>query len=138
MKNSIYIIVLIVNCFCPVYFAQTIKIQDNTIIELGNLKIKVIHTPGHTPGGVLFLVEDNLFTGDTLFVEGCGRTDLPGSNTKQMYHSLEKIKSMDENIKIYPGHDYGSMKISTIKHEKENNPYLLAKDEENFINDRLR
>lgn len=100
------------------------RIKDNDIIELGKLKIKVIHTPGHTKGSVCYLVENKLITGDTLFVEAIGRTDLPESNEEDMRTSLVKLSMMDENIEVYPGHDYGSKEYSKIGYEKKNNPFM--------------
>jgi|TARA_Y100000310_G_C20656600_1_gene802273 glyoxylase-like metal-dependent hydrolase (beta-lactamase superfamily II) len=107
-------------------------IDENDIINIGKIEVKVLHTPGHSPTNVCFMIDNKLITGDTLFVEGCGRVDLAGSDIKKQWNSLERIKNMDENIEIYPGHDYGSQKSSTIKHEKENNPYLKCNDFEEF------
>ncbi len=101
-----------------------VKIKDGDEIEIGDLIVKVIHTPGHTKGAVCFLVGNKLLTGDTLFVEAIGRTDLPGGNPEQLFESLQKIKKLTDDIEIYPGHDYGSVKSSTVKYEKENNPYM--------------
>ena len=108
------------------------KVKDGDEISIGKLKAKVIHTPGHTPGSVCYLVENKLITGDTLFVEAVGRVDLPGSNISQMYESLQKLKELADDIEVFPGHDYGSKKISTIAYEKENNPYMKASKEEFF------
>jgi len=109
---------------------ETVKDKDE--ISIGKLKVIVLHTPGHTPGSVCYLVEGKLFTGDMLFVEAIGRVDLPGGNIEDMYNSLQKLKELDGKIEICPGHDYGSIKISTIKHEKENNAYMKASKEEFF------
>jgi glyoxylase-like metal-dependent hydrolase (beta-lactamase superfamily II) len=99
-------------------------IQDNQIIELGELKFKVIHTPGHTPGGVCYLIEDALFSGDTLFEECIGRTDFPGGSFEQLRNSIvNKLFTLKENIKVYPGHGPST----TIAHEKEFNPYFGTK-----------
>jgi len=100
-------------------------INDNDEFNIGKLKVKVLHTPGHTPGSVCYLLDNKLITGDTLFVENIGRTDRPMADPKKMKESLEKLKKLDESIEVYPGHDYGSMPHSTIKHEKENNPHML-------------
>lgn len=96
-------------------------IFEGDIIELGTHQIQVIHTPGHTPGSVCFLLDDKLFTGDTLFYESVGRTDLPGGSFKQIKENIEqKLFTLDENIKIYPGHG----RPSTIGYEKANNKFL--------------
>ena len=103
---------------------QVIQIKDKDIIKIGKLTVKVIHTPGHTQGSVCFLIDKKIITGDTIFIEAVGRTDLPGGNSEQLFESLQKIKKLDDTIEIYPGHDYGSVPFATIKHQKENNPYL--------------
>ncbi len=100
-----------------------IKIYDNDKIKLGDSFINVIHTPGHTKGSVCYLFKDMLFTGDTLFKNSVGRTDLPGGNMNLLRKSV--IKIIDNNkdyIKIYPGHD----EFTNIKQEKNNNFYYLS------------
>ena len=93
-------------------------IKDGDIINVGNLKIKVIHTPGHTEGGVCYLIEDNLFSGDTLFKQSLGRTDLFGGNFNKLVDSIKnKLFKLDSNIKVFPGH--GDM--TTIGFEKKYN-----------------
>ena len=84
-----------------------------------------MHTPGHTPGSVCYLADKKLITGDTLFVGNIGRTDLPGGSPKIMSETLRRLKKLDENIEVYPGHDYGSKKHSTIGHEKKYNPHMV-------------
>lgn len=96
------------------------EVKDGDTIEAGGLDFKVIHTPGHTLGGICLLQGENLFTGDTLFKQSIGRTDLPGSNTKQMNESLRKLSKLSKNLKVFPGHGDSS----TLKEELENNPYL--------------
>jgi glyoxylase-like metal-dependent hydrolase (beta-lactamase superfamily II) len=113
------------------------KIKDNDTVILGTLKLKFLHTPGHTPGSMCILVEGKLFTGDTLFVEGCGRVDLPGSDPEKMWHSLERLKQLPDDTEVYPGHDYGSMKHSTIGHEKKHNRFLRSSTKDEFYNFRL-
>lgn len=96
-------------------------IKDGDIIKFGENDIKVIHTPGHTMGGVCYLVGNNIFTGDTLFYESVGRTDLPGGSFAQIKSSIEsRLFTLDENIKVYPGHGMSS----TIGHEKNNNKFM--------------
>lgn len=97
-----------------------ITLSDGDVIELGELEIKVIHTPGHTTGCVCYLVENTMFCGDTIFDRSVGRTDLPGGNTKVLFESLKRIKAMSGDIKLYPGH--GS--VTTIKEQIQSNPYL--------------
>lgn len=99
-------------------------LNDNDEINIGKIKVKVIHTPGHTPGSVCFLAENKLITGDTLFVENIGRVDKPNGDAKKMADSLNKLKKLDESIEVYPGHDYGSKPYSTIGYEKKNNYHM--------------
>lgn len=90
-------------------------VKDGDILEVGNMKIKVIHTPGHTEGGVCYLIENNLFSGDTLFKQSVGRTDLYGGNFEKIKHSVKDVLfNLDENIKVFPGHG----DITTIAYEK--------------------
>lgn len=96
-------------------------IKDGDIINVGDLQIKVIHTPGHTQGGVCYLIGDNLFSGDTLFRESVGRTDLFGGSFEQLSDSVKnKLFKLDEKIKVYPGH--GPM--TTIGYEKKHNEII--------------
>lgn len=96
-------------------------VVDNEIIKLGNLKIKVIHTPGHTQGGVCYLIDNHLFSGDTIFKESVGRCDLPGGNFDQIVESIEnKIFTLPIDVIIYPGHG----KTTTVGWEKDHNMFM--------------
>jgi len=108
------------------------NIKDNDEVSVGKINIKVLHTPGHTLGGVCFLFDNKILTGDTLFVGAIGRVDLPGSSENDMKESLKKLSELDDNIEVYPGHDYGSKPSSTIGYEKKNNAYMKASKEEFF------
>ena len=102
-----------------------VRLKDGDILEVGTLRIEVIHTPGHTPGGVCYLVEGNLFTGDTLFVGAAGRTDLIGGSLDTLIESLEKkLIVLPKETVVWPGHDYGDSPTSTIGREMEENPYI--------------
>lgn len=108
-------------------------VDDGDTASIGNLSVSFLHTPGHTPGSQCFLVEGNLFTGDTLFVDACGRVDMPGGDADKMWHSLNrKLYSMDDSIVVYPGHHYGDKKRSTIGEQKETNPYMSFTSVEEF------
>ena len=96
------------------------EVQEGDIIELGSLKLKIIHTPGHTKGGMCIKVGEHIFTGDTLFAGSIGRTDFYGGDYKQMMKSLRKLAKYDDNAVIYPGHG----PTSTIGVEKRMNPYM--------------
>lgn len=109
-------------------------VKDGDTVRLGNVAIKVIETPGHTPDGICLLVDGKLLTGDTLFVGECGRTDLPGGDAEAMYHSLfDKIAKLNEGIEVYPGHDYGPAPSSTIGHEKMTNYVLQRRSLAEFV-----
>lgn len=112
---------------------KIIKLKDNDEIKVGTLKIKIIHTPGHTPGAICLLVENKLLTGDTLFVNAIGRTDLPGGDALKLFESLQKLKKLDDNVEVCPGHDYGETPHSTFGKEKKNNPYLKCETKEQFL-----
>ena len=113
---------------------KIIKLKNNDEINIGNIKIKVIHTPGHTPGAICLLVENKLLTGDTLFVNAIGRTDLAGGDSLRLFESLQKLKKLNDNVEVYPGHDYGEISFSTIGNEKKNNPYFKCDTKEQFLN----
>jgi hydroxyacylglutathione hydrolase len=106
---------------------KDIGVVDGDVIKLGMLQIEVLHTPGHSPDSICLLIDKKLLTGDTLFVGECGRTDLQGGSSKDMYHSLfHKLMKLDDSIEVYPGHDYGTANCSTIYTERRTN-YTLAK-----------
>ena len=110
-------------------------VADGDIIRIGSITVKVIHTPGHTPDSICLLVNNQkLLTGDTLFVGECGRTDLPGGNSKSMYHSLfHKLLKLSDNVEVYPGHDYGPKPSSTIGEERRSNYTLEPRTLAEFI-----
>ncbi|MBM3897016.1 MAG: MBL fold metallo-hydrolase [Thaumarchaeota archaeon] len=113
---------------------KDISAKDDDVIEVGNLKLRIFHTPGHCPDSICLMVDENLFTGDTLFVGACGRTDLPGGNPAQLYDSFfEKILKLDDHTKIYAGHDYGPRIKSTLGYEKKHNNSLQPRSKEEFI-----
>jgi len=110
-------------------------IKDKEFFKIGKIMIETIHTPGHSPDSVCFIVNNEIiFTGDTLFVSECGRTDLPGSSNEDMYNSLVKImRKMPDNLIVYPGHDYGPTKTSKMGDEKINNYTLKKRTKDEFL-----
>jgi len=111
-----------------------VQVADGDGVSLGNLKIRIIHTPGHTPDSVCYLALGNLFTGDTLFVGECGRTDLAGGDSRALYHSLfHKLLGLSGSTKVWPGHDYGKQPSSTMKNEKETSYILEERCEDEFV-----
>jgi glyoxylase-like metal-dependent hydrolase (beta-lactamase superfamily II) len=114
------------------------KVEDGQEVLIGGLKIICHHTPGHTPGGQCFHCRDILITGDTMFIDGCGRCDLPGGDPKAMYHSLfDIIQKLPGHTIIYPGHNYGPSISATLASQKETNPYLTAASEKDFLRRRM-
>jgi hydroxyacylglutathione hydrolase len=112
-----------------------VAVDDGDIIRVGNVPIKVIHTPGHTPDSICLLVDNKkLLTGDTLFVDECGRTDLLGGSSRSMYDSLfNKLLKLNDAVEVYPGHDYGSKPYSTIGEERRSNYVLQPRSLAEFI-----
>lgn len=101
-------------------------VKDGDSITFGNETLKVIHTPGHTPGGICLYDSPNLFAGDTLFAGGVGRTDFPGGDTNQMLKSIkERLLTLPPDTIVWPGHGYGGLQ-STIAAEKSSNPFLTG------------
>ncbi len=104
-----------------------ILLSDGDKIKIGKLCLNVIHTPGHTHGSICLYTEGHIFTGDTLFVNAIGRTDLPGGSHKLLLQSVkEKLYTLPEETRVWPGHDYGPFPYSSIKYEKKTNPFILA------------
>ncbi|WP_290912867.1 MBL fold metallo-hydrolase [Eubacterium sp.] len=97
-----------------------IIVKDGDEITLGEIKIKVMATPGHTSGSVCYIAENYIFSGDTLFYCSCGRTDFPSGSHEQMMSSLQKLKALDGDYKVYTGHN----NLTTLDFERKNNPYM--------------
>ena len=100
-------------------------VSEGDSIEFGRHHLKVIHTPGHTPGGMCLYNDGQVFTGDTLFVGGIGRTDLPGGSMRGLLQSIQtKLITLPDDTVVLPGHNYGPSPTSTIGHEKRYNPFI--------------
>lgn len=116
---------------------QGLKDLDN--IYLGETKIRCLLTPGHTPGGMCYMLEDSLFTGDTVFTEGCGACGFDGGSAEQMFSSIQRIKyEVAPYVLVYPGHSYGIVPGQTIDFLYKNNIYFQINEIEDFINFRTR
>lgn len=103
-------------------------------IEVGEIKIDLLHTPGHTPGSQCFLVENRLIAGDTLFLEGCGRTDLPGGDPAQLYHSLTSVLSnVPDDAILFPGHQYSPAPSALMGQTREQNFVFAPKSAEQWV-----
>jgi len=108
-------------------------VEGNVTFAVGDLMVRVLHTPGHTPDSICLLIEDALFTGDTLFVGKVGGTDL-GEGARSEYDSLHEILlKLPDDTRVFPGHDVGVAPESTIGREKKTNPFLLREDVKSFI-----
>jgi len=106
-------------------YAIDIELGHNDILLAGTLKIKIIHTPGHTPGSVCLYIHNYLFSGDTLFVGNAGRTDMPGGDLDTLIHFIKnRIIPLPLDTILYPGHDYGDTPVSTIGREIKENIYI--------------
>jgi len=110
-----------------------VGVGEGDTIKVGELKFLVLHTPGHTPGSVCFLMDKAIFTGDTLFIDSIGRTDLEGSDPEEMFKSLKRLTTLADDIIVYPGHNYGKEPASTMGEQKKRNPYLKVKDMGDFL-----
>ena len=103
-------------------------VESGDHLTIGENDIEFLHTPGHTPGSQCFKVNNNLVSGDTLFVQGCGRVDLPGSNSEDMFHSLQKLSALPNETILYPGHNYSAEPYESMEKVKEINTYLRIED----------
>jgi len=110
-------------------------VEDGDVLAIGSIRIRIIHTPGHTPDGICLLVDEKkLLTGDTLFVGECGRTDMPGGNAKELFASFfNKLLKLDDDVEVYPGHDYGLKPTSTIGEERKSNYVLQPRSLQDFL-----
>jgi glyoxylase-like metal-dependent hydrolase (beta-lactamase superfamily II) len=114
-----------------------IPLVEGSQIRVGNLTIDVLHTPGHSPGAVVFNPPGALITGDTLFVTRCGRADFRNSDPAALYHSLLRLAAYPPETRVFPGHDYGPKPNSTIAYERQHNDYIRCPDLESFIKLRM-
>lgn len=104
-------------------------IEDGEELQIGNMKLKAIHTPGHTPGGLCYLSDEILFTGDTLFEGSVGRTDFPGGSQHTLMQSInDKLLILNDGLKVYPGHG----RVTTLGRERETNPFLQDREDFDF------
>jgi hydroxyacylglutathione hydrolase len=110
-------------------------VDDGDVLKVGKVELEVIYTPGHTVDGICLLVDGKeLLTGDTLFVGECGRTDLPGGSSRSLYGSLfGKLLKLEDEVEVYPGHDYGKTPRSTIGEERRTNYVLQPRSVEEFV-----
>lgn len=114
--------------------SANIQLKEGDRLNIGRYEIQVIATPGHTVGSLTFLCENRLFTGDSLLINGCGRTDFQGGDAGVLYDSItQKLFTLADEILVYPGHDYQGRRVSCISQEKNTNVRLLNQSRESFI-----
>ena len=110
-----------------------IRVKDNEKIKIENIELISMYTPGHTDCSYSFLMKDRIFTGDTLLINGTGRTDFQNGNPIEQYHSLfDKILKLPEKTLVYPAHDYNGNQVSSIREQKKNNPRLQVNSAEQY------
>ncbi|GMU62645.1 MAG: MBL fold metallo-hydrolase [Myxococcaceae bacterium] len=121
-------------------FAGAVRpVGPGEVIHVGGLPITCIHTPGHTPGSQCLLCGGALVSGDTVFVNACGRCDLSGGNPEQMFDSLHRVLGgLPGNTVLYPGHDYGDVQVSSLERERKQNPYFQLTALPEFVRHRMR
>lgn len=112
----------------------TLRVDEGDVIRVGNIRLAVLYTPGHTRDAMCLVASDRVFTGDTLLIAATGRTDLPTGDPEQLYDSLfNKLLKLDPNLRIYPAHDYKGRTCSTIEEELKSNPRLQKRDRGEFV-----
>jgi len=114
--------------------SDIIKSDSGDKIDVGGVEIQLMHTPGHTPGSQCFLVDNRVVSGDTLFIDACGRVDFPGGNAEQMYYSLtQKLMALPDETILFPGHNYARLPHATLGEQKKTNPYLRFSSLKQFL-----
>ena len=111
-----------------------LRVKEDENVKIDNINLKVMYTPGHTDCSYSYLMNDRVFTGDTLLINGTGRTDFQNGNSRQQYDSIfNKLLKLPENTMVYPAHDYNGKKHSTIGSEKKNNPRLQVNSVDQYV-----
>ncbi|MBI1953459.1 MAG: MBL fold metallo-hydrolase [Candidatus Omnitrophica bacterium] len=118
----------------PVEPSNLKTVEGGSEIQVGKVTLSFLHTPGHTPGSQCITAGDCLVSGDTLFVGGCGRCDLPGGDPEELFKSLTRLSRLDDRMVVHPGHNYAASATSTLSQEKGYNPFLKAQSLDGFLN----
>ena len=108
--------------------SDLVRVESGDDLKLGDISVEFLHTPGHTPGSQCFRIKNTLVSGDTLFINGCGRVDLPGSDSEDMYHSIQKLAALPDETLLLPGHNYAHVPNATMGETKKVNTYMNVKD----------
>jgi len=117
---------------------NVVQIEDGHVLKVGDIEFKAVLTPGHSPGCQCFIHENVMITGDCIFIDGCGRCDLPGSDPREMYNTLYNvILPMPDELICYPGHNYGPTPFATLGDQKKSNPYLTCSSLDEFLVSRM-
>ena len=109
-----------------------VKVESGDKLTIGDVDVEFLHTPGHTPGSQCFKIKNTLVSGDTLFINGCGRVDLPGSNSEDMYHSVQKLASLPDDTILLPGHNYADVPSASMADTKKVNVYMRVNSLESW------
>jgi len=112
--------------------SDIVKVESGDKLKIGDIEVEFLHTPGHTPGSQCFRIKNTLVSGDTLFISGCGRVDLPGSNSEDMYRSIQKLASLPDETVLLPGHNYSEVPNATLAEVKRTNVHMRIKDIESW------
>lgn len=112
--------------------SDLVRVDSGDDLLIGDVSVEFLHTPGHTPGSQCFRIQNKLVSGDTLFINACGRVDLPGSDTEDMYRSLQKLATLPDDTLLLPGHNYAQVPNATMGDTKKINTYLNIKDIETW------
>jgi glyoxylase-like metal-dependent hydrolase (beta-lactamase superfamily II) len=104
------------------------KVSSGDKLTIGQIEVEFLHTPGHTPGSQCFRIRNTLVSGDTLFINSCGRVDLPGSDSEQMFRSIQRLAALPDDTLLLPGHNYADVPNATMAETKAQNPYLRVQD----------
>ncbi len=112
--------------------SDMVKVDSGDKMKVGDIEVEFLHTPGHTPGSQCFRIRNTLVSGDTLFVNGCGRVDLPGSNSEDMFHSIQKLAGLPDDTLLLPGHNYSEVPNASMADTKKVNAYMRINDLETW------
>ncbi len=112
--------------------SDMVKVDSGDTLDIGDVEVEFLHTPGHTPGSQCFMIKQTLVSGDTLFIDGCGRVDLPGSDTEDMWHSIQKLAGLPDETLLLPGHNYSAVPNAALGDVKQHNTYMRIGDLETW------
>jgi glyoxylase-like metal-dependent hydrolase (beta-lactamase superfamily II) len=114
--------------------SKDVAVNDGDVLKIGDTEVKIIHTPGHSPDSICVIIGKFLFTGDTLFINECGRTDFGGGSSEQLWDSLfNKLVKLEDDLEVYPGHDYGPLMHDSLGNQKRGNYTLEPRTKEEFV-----